>query len=706
MTSRARATHPLAPRALVLVVLTSLFLSGCIGAVRDYYGFEPEEHYVNPGVFPGNYRAVDEGSTVLQQRRQVTGDPEIYRVPSEHPHSVVSGQPEAPAESTVYITIAAWLPTNGSAGTFPVIMVAGPNFEVGNESMRTADDEPPESPLDPAPKGNPTVRWLLRNFVPHGYAVAIVGVRGTGTSGGCMEFLGPREAADLNQAVRFLATQEWSNGNVGMIGLGYDGATPWLAAAAGSEFLKTIVPVAGWADTFGLLFHNGTVERGAAMNHPAFWFAGVDKDTVPDRPSELPEPGYPVPPGTWVNPFTANGREDYQDRQNILCDEAYEGFAAGGYSNAAGDRGASTFWQERDYRRRVIENYDGSVFMIHGLQDLIVDPHAVIPFNRDLRDAGIEVKEWYGQWGYGFPDWDCPRQSPVWLPPHCRWDFAETLLHWFEYYLKDNQTVDRGPWTQVQDNRGYWRNAEAFPPRETTWSEFTLHGNGSLAEGSSPERLVSLAPPFQNTGGVNAPRNVIELRSEPFEEDIRISGLPQLQVAFEPRGSGGAIAAWLLDENAEGKVLDQWYQNASGLYMPVSDRGLPPVIGRAQMDLRFHQGGEQATPIVPGQRYTANMEFEPLDVLIPKGHRLTLWLLQYPYPDDDPGTVPAAIDIVLGDASTLRLSTIQVDPRDVFPVPGGRFPAPQYYDWAHVRKPDYPELAQPPAFFARPGPEQ
>ncbi len=701
MTSRPRANHSLALRAATLLIITSMFLSGCIGAVRDYYSFEPEDHYVNPGVFPGTYRPADQGSTVLNQRRLVVGDPEIYRLPSAVPHSAVSGQPEAPAESTVYITIATWLPTNGSASTFPVIMVAGPDFEVDNESMRTADDEPPENPFSTAPRGNPTVRWLLRNFVPLGYAVAIVGVRGTGTSGGCMEFLGPREAADLDQAVRFLATQEWSNGNVGMFGIGYDAATQWLVAASGNEYLKTIVPVGGWADTFSALFHNGTVETGAASTHTSFWYRGIGQDNVPPRPDQLPEPGFPVPPGFWINPFNANGREAYQDRQNLVCDEAYEGFASSYYSNTAGDRGPNDFWAERDYRQRVLESYDGSVFMIHGLQDLTVDPHNAMPFNDQLRQSGIDVKEWYGQWWHQYPDSECPRRLPVWLAAHCRWDFAETLLHWFDYYLKDNQTVDLGPPIQIQDNRGYWRNAGSFPPNDASWLGLHLHGNGSLSEGSSPERIVTLAPPFQNQAGVNAPRNLIELKTEPFPVDTRISGLPQLQVAFETRGPGGAISAWLLDENAEGNVLDRWFENESGLYMPISGLGLPPVIGRAQMDLRFHEGGDESKPTIPGQRYTARIEFEPLDVLIPAGHRLTLWLLQYPYPDDDPATIPSAVDVVLGDASTLRLPLITVDVRDTFPVPGSRFPTADYYDWPHVRKPDYPELAQAPVFLAQ-----
>lgn len=704
MGRRARAVNRLLPVALALIV-TSTGLSGCIGALHDYYSFDADAQYVNPGVFPGAYRPPGEGSGVLLPGHAITGDPEIYRLASNRPHSLIAGQPEAPAESTVYISMAAWVPTNGSASRFPVIVVAGPFFEQGRESMTSADDDPPRDLASPLPRGHSTVRWLLRNFLPLGYAVAVVGVRGTGTSGGCMELLGPREASDLDQAIRFLATQAWSNGRVAMFGIGYEGATPWLVAAQGNQFLKTIVPVSGWADTFGMLFHNGTVESRAALLPSDYWFAGFDQsNNPPPRPTEVPEPGPPVPPGTWPQPFVGNGREAYQDRQNALCDEAYRGFATAAYSTVAGDRGAATdFWAARDYRQRVLENYEGSVFLVHGLQGFEgPDPHTAISFNDALREAGIEVKEWYGQWNYTFPDRLCERSFPVWTTGSCRWDFAETLLHWFEYYLQDNPTVERGPWIQVQDNRGTWRNADSFPPRNVSWSELRLHSNGSLDGGSSPEHVELLAPPFEYgppqpvTTPENAPRSLLELRTQALAHDTRISGLPQLEVTFEAAGPGGILAAWLLDESSSGKVLSRWYRSPlHGQWLPTSD---PPVVGHAQIDLRFYDGGDEPHVLVPGQRSTARLQFEPLDVLLPRGHRLTLWLLQYPYPDHDVSGAPSPIRLVLGDASVLRLPMIQVDPSTVFPVPGVPLPSPEYFDWAHVRKPDYPELASgPPA---------
>ena len=687
MTTHAWTRNRAFVSVLALLTLTTAW-SGCIREVDEYYSFLPEDHYVNPGVFPGNYRAAEFpiGSSVLVPRRLTVGDPELYRLPSSHPHSAASGQPEAPAESTVYITIAAWVPSNGSMGQVPVILIASPYFEMGGRTMRYGDTDL-------------TVAWLLRNYFPLGYAIAVVGVRGTGTSGGCMEFLGPREAADLDQAVRFLATQDWSNGKVGMIGLGYEGATPWLVAASGNEFLKTIVPVSGWADTFGSLFHNGTVEAGAGQTHLSFWGAGVGgNNNPPPRPTEVPEPGPPVPTGIWVpRPFSANGREAYQDRQNLLCDEAYRGFAVSEYSAVAGDRAAEAadFWQQRDYRQRVIENYEGSVFLIHGLQDWMStsDPHNAITFNTELREGGIEVKEWFGQWAHGFPDGWCPKSAPLWLTTSCRADFAETLLHWFEYYLKDNTTADRGPWTQVQDNRGYWRNADTFPSTNASLLEFRLHGNGSMDTGSSSDQTVRLAPPLEYGPVENAPRNLIELKTEPFAEDVRISGLPELHITFEADGPGGVLAGWLFDESGDGKVYSRLNR------MPTE----PPIIGHAQMDLRFHQGGDESQPLVAGERYVARMQFEPLDILIPKGHRLTLWVLQYPYPDRQDGSVPSAVAVVLGDASVLRLPIITVDHKDTFPVPGAHFPDAEYFDWANVRKPDYPELPTPPASDARKG---
>ena len=59
--------------------------------------------------------------------------------------------------------------------------------------------------------------------------------------------MGNAEQLGNDAAVRWLAEQNWSNGNVGLIGKSYDGSTPWQAAMFGNEhdYLKTIVPISG-----------------------------------------------------------------------------------------------------------------------------------------------------------------------------------------------------------------------------------------------------------------------------------------------------------------------------------------------------------------------------------------------------------------------------------------------------------------------------
>src|ERR671918_141114 len=53
-----------------------------------------------------------------------------------------------------------------------------------------------------------------RFLVARGYAVAGFNVRGTGGSGGCLEFFGPKEQRDQAVLVEWLAAQPWSNGRV------------------------------------------------------------------------------------------------------------------------------------------------------------------------------------------------------------------------------------------------------------------------------------------------------------------------------------------------------------------------------------------------------------------------------------------------------------------------------------------------------------
>ncbi len=122
----------------------------------------------------------------------------------------------------------------------PVIADAGPYWATPGEEDPSEGDVP-ATERDSGRLGE----FLISNYVPHGYAVAQVSVMGSGQSNHCFDMFGLAEQLGVHHAVEWLGDQAWSNGNVGLIGRSYDGSTPWMAAAHGSEHLKTIVPISG-----------------------------------------------------------------------------------------------------------------------------------------------------------------------------------------------------------------------------------------------------------------------------------------------------------------------------------------------------------------------------------------------------------------------------------------------------------------------------
>ncbi|MEX2618795.1 MAG: CocE/NonD family hydrolase [Egibacteraceae bacterium] len=90
----------------------------------------------------------------------------------------------------LYVEVVRPDPEIHGEGPWPVIMEASPYHGTlaDRDGIRIFPD-----PKDA--DGNPI--GLTGYFAPRGYAVAMVNLRGTGRSGGCLDHLGPDDAADL-----------------------------------------------------------------------------------------------------------------------------------------------------------------------------------------------------------------------------------------------------------------------------------------------------------------------------------------------------------------------------------------------------------------------------------------------------------------------------------------------------------------------------
>ena len=107
--------------------------------------------------------------------------------------------------------------------------------------------------IDPTAKGvepSPNVAKYRDAFVPRGYAVVIVDVRGTGASFGTRDsFRSPRERDDAHEIADWIVAQPWSNGALGATGISYLGAASDFLASTSHPAVKAIAPLFAVWDT-------------------------------------------------------------------------------------------------------------------------------------------------------------------------------------------------------------------------------------------------------------------------------------------------------------------------------------------------------------------------------------------------------------------------------------------------------------------------
>ena len=106
-------------------------------------------------------------------------------------------------------------------------------------------------------------------FVPHGYVVVVVDVRGTGASFGFRDgFRSPLEREDYRALVDWVVRQSWCNGKIGSIGISYVGAAACFLATTGHPAVKAVVPTFAVWDTYSDHFYPG----GLLLSHlpPAY----------------------------------------------------------------------------------------------------------------------------------------------------------------------------------------------------------------------------------------------------------------------------------------------------------------------------------------------------------------------------------------------------------------------------------------------------
>ena len=510
-----------------------------------------------------------------------------------------------PAQSTVHLSY--WLPSNTLEGDkVPVIAVISPYFSYGTQGSES-------SPTNVV--GAARGEFIFENFVPHGYAFAQVAVFGTEESSGCFDYRGAGEGLGIHAAVEWLGTQNWSNGNVGLYGKSYEGATQWEAAAMGSEYLKTIVPMSGTTALHPLLYKNGSAEARSQIMHMNYFSSTVDYN---------------------------------EDDLDNICPDILEGILAGPVTYVGGemDPYMQNYYDERSHIDKALLNWNGSIYWVQGMQDWNVDPHQVFGgppgtnWYQTYVDAGFEVRGILGQWGHHYPDQVNSHEGvdPGYgfeaLENMTRWDWGQDLFEWFEYYLQE-----RGPKpsldAQIQRNDGQWRIEETWPPADR--EPFTLDLSDCGNDGAFVGGGLSVVGGGQTV--------TVECPDINDGRDIHIAGLPTLHLSAVPTFDGGQV------------------------FIEMQDAMTGLRLGHATMDVRYHEGGYEPQTVIPGQQITMMMEFQGIDAILPAGNGLRFIFSDQGEDYLAPACGNACTVHILPSLSVFEAPTVERGPETILTVP-------------------------------------
>ena len=479
----------------------------------------------------------------------------------------------------------------------------------------------------------------LVRAVSRGYSVVIQDTRGRHRSEG--EFYPFRhEVDDGYDTVEWCAAQPWSDGNVGMYGISYHGATQLLCAVGAPPSLRAIVP----ALTSDSYYDSWTYLGGVFQS----WFANVwaGGDLVENIFGLSPEKGEALAElSRWKsNPLSMERYVPLKDMPAMkgLSDYYYDWLAHPTYDD---------YWKALSPRER-FDKVQVPALNIAGWFDFLLRGN--VRAYQGMRERGAsdlarsQQHLIIGPWVHEeFPDGYAGQGSfgsEYWGEA---FDLQGMLLAWFDRWLKgEDNGVDTDPavyYFTMGANR--WRSAAVWPPSEADANSYFLHssgrantsnGDGSLsaelpAETEAPDHyLYNPLNPVSTLGGPHAlydpetvPVGVQEQRPVESREDVLVYSSQPLERGLEVTGNV-TFNLWAVTSAAD----TDW----TAKLVDVHPDGRAYNVCEGILRARFRESLEEPTLIKPGQAYRYDVDLGPTSMHFDRGHRIRLQVSSSNFP--------------------------------------------------------------------------
>ena len=387
----------------------------------------------------------------------------------------------------------------------PVILSIGPYFNHSGQLGPIGAVE--GAPYDPV-NGGPSDRFY--DFIngakvfERGYTWVQVDLRGFGGSGGCLDWGGPGEQADVVAAVEWAASQPWSTGKVGMYGKSYDAVTGLIGIARQPRGLAAVIAQEPVYDLYRYLYMN-RVRFPNSLLTPALYNAIA------------------------ASPGSAGDELAYNFES--LNDTARPGCPALNYADQQDRNHESEYWKQRDF----IEPMKGKrtpLFMTQGFIEYNTKPDGAFDLYNNHEGP---KRAWFGMFDHVRGN-DRDEDGRLLMG---REGWFEESMRFYDRYVAGKSAAEapteKDPPNAVQDNTGTWRSEASWPPADSFTADAPLKP-GSYTDDATNNGTADTFPPGPTGVGVWT-------FSPKFDLEVRFAGVPRLTVDVDSGPEANLTAA-------------------------------------------------------------------------------------------------------------------------------------------------------------------
>jgi X-Pro dipeptidyl-peptidase len=441
-------------------------------------------------------------------------------------------------------------------------------------------------------------------FVPRGYAVALMDLRGTRNTSGCQTYGDRDEVFDAVDVVDWIADQDWSNGKVGLTGGSYDGTIATGAAVEQpisgrhKDAVGAVIPIRAIDRWYDYHFLNGVPSTGHTLT-PALFTTAL---AAGDNP----------------NSGTPHGAKAAVQRKG--CIATFGQLTNAGYLPTYQDAD-NDFWAERDFAKDAAGTRT-AFFLIHGLYDFNVKTNNVGQMWAALPPKAPK-KMWLINGDHVDPDAPDPEsvQPSHFLPFTFQAAYRTATHRWWAQFLKGLPAgaLDT-PAVEVQGDDGRWAGSRTWPVPFKD-SVLGLRPDGTAAPGEAPAGSVSWSD--EPTGGM-APASQAFVTA-PVKKATRLTGQVVFDLAYTLTGPDTTLAVRIdalpPDAEDDARVGDAVLDGPPEDVFTVS-YGWARAAYRSTIEPRGISTPSGPEPVVPGETVRTSFGSLPLDFTLPRGYRL------------------------------------------------------------------------------------